>query len=156
MPSRLNGVGEMKYSGTWLVWKNARISDRPLRVARGSDAITTPIPSSHQCARVDGCVDPCRAIRSATAVSGWWRCGEASLVPPRRADSGRPSRSPAGRAASRGRRPEPRAGDHGSGRSYSSYSSCTSGYMVNERLISNETYPVRPETVLPDEPGHLG
>jgi hypothetical protein len=28
--------------------------------------------------------------------------------------------------------------------------------MVNERLISNETYPVRPETVLPDEPGHLG
>jgi hypothetical protein len=26
--------------------------------------------------------------------------------------------------------------------------------MVNERLISNETYPVRPDTVLPDEPGH--
>jgi hypothetical protein len=28
--------------------------------------------------------------------------------------------------------------------------------MVNERLVSNETYPVRPDTVLPDEPGHLG
>ena len=40
--------------------------------------------------------------------------------------------------------------------SYSSYSSCYGGYMVNERLISNETYPVRPDTVLLDEPGHLG
>jgi hypothetical protein len=28
--------------------------------------------------------------------------------------------------------------------------------VVNERLVSNETYPVRPDTVLPDEPGHLG
>jgi len=28
--------------------------------------------------------------------------------------------------------------------------------MVNERLVSNETYPVRPDTVLSDEPGHLG
>ena len=43
-----------------------------------------------------------------------------------------------------------------SSRSYSSYSDCTGGYMVNERLLNNETYPVRPETVLPDEPGHLG
>lgn len=43
-----------------------------------------------------------------------------------------------------------------SGRSYSSYNDCSGGYMVNERLVSNETYPVRPDTVLPDEPGHLG
>ena len=43
-----------------------------------------------------------------------------------------------------------------SGRSYSSYTNCYGGYFVNERLISNETYPVRPDTVLPDEPGHLG
>jgi hypothetical protein len=28
--------------------------------------------------------------------------------------------------------------------------------ILHERaLISNETYPVRPVTVLPDEPGHL-
>jgi hypothetical protein len=39
--------------------------------------------------------------------------------------------------------------------SYSSYANCYGGYMVNERLVSNETYPVRPDTVLPDEPGHL-
>jgi hypothetical protein len=44
----------------------------------------------------------------------------------------------------------------GGSRSYSSYGSCYGGYMVNERLISNETYPVRTDTVLPDEPGHLG
>ncbi len=44
---------------------------------------------------------------------------------------------------------------YGSNRSYSSYN-CSGGYFVNERLVSNETYPVRPETVLPDEPGHLG
>jgi hypothetical protein len=37
-----------------------------------------------------------------------------------------------------------------------SYGSCYGGYFVDERLISNETYPVRPDTVLPDEPGHLG
>ena len=36
------------------------------------------------------------------------------------------------------------------------YSSCYGGYFVDERLISDETYPVRPDTVLPDEPGHLG
>jgi hypothetical protein len=29
------------------------------------------------------------------------------------------------------------------------------GYWVDQKLISNETYPVRPDTVLPDEPGHL-
>jgi hypothetical protein len=40
--------------------------------------------------------------------------------------------------------------------SLSPYTSCYGGDFVNERLISNETYPVRPETVLPDEPGHLG
>jgi hypothetical protein len=40
----------------------------------------------------------------------------------------------------------------------SRYSSldCYGGYFVNERLIGDETYPVRPETVLQDEPGHLG
>ena len=42
------------------------------------------------------------------------------------------------------------------GRSYSSYSSCYGGYSVNEHVVSNETYPVRPDTVLSDEPGHLG
>jgi len=40
--------------------------------------------------------------------------------------------------------------------SYSSYTDCYGGYFVNERLVSNETYPVRPDTVLSDEPGHLG
>jgi hypothetical protein len=40
--------------------------------------------------------------------------------------------------------------------SYSSYANCYGGYMVNERLVSNETYPARPDTVLADEPGHLG
>jgi hypothetical protein len=42
------------------------------------------------------------------------------------------------------------------GRSYSSYTNCSGGYFVNERLVSNDVYPVRPDTVLPDEPGHLG
>jgi len=32
---------------------------------------------------------------------------------------------------------------------------CSGGYWVDQKLISNETYPVRPDTVLPDEPGHL-
>jgi hypothetical protein len=44
----------------------------------------------------------------------------------------------------------------GGSSSYSSFTDCYGGYMVNERLVSNETYPVRPDTVLPDEPGHLG
>ena len=35
MPSRLNGVGEMKYSGTVLVWKNARTSEMPCSERRG-------------------------------------------------------------------------------------------------------------------------
>ena len=43
----------------------------------------------------------------------------------------------------------------GSSRSWSSSTSCTGGYFVNQRLVSDETYPVRPDTVLPDEPGHL-
>ena len=40
----------------------------------------------------------------------------------------------------------------------SGYSStyCSGGYYVDQRLISSDTYPVRPDTVLPDEPGHLG
>jgi len=37
---------------------------------------------------------------------------------------------------------------------YHSFSFCNGGYWVDQRLVSNETYPVRPETVLPDEPGH--
>jgi hypothetical protein len=32
---------------------------------------------------------------------------------------------------------------------------CSGGYWVDQQLISNETYPVRPDTVLPDEPGHV-
>src|ERR1700742_1316274 len=36
MPSRLNGVGELKYSGTALVWKNARMSESPFNTRRGS------------------------------------------------------------------------------------------------------------------------
>jgi hypothetical protein len=40
------------------------------------------------------------------------------------------------------------------GRSYST--NCYGGYLINQHEVSNETYPVRPETVLPDEPGHLG
>jgi hypothetical protein len=43
-----------------------------------------------------------------------------------------------------------------SGSSSSSYTSCSGGYYIDERLMGNETYPVRPDTVLPDEPGHLG
>jgi hypothetical protein len=43
-----------------------------------------------------------------------------------------------------------------SGSSSSSYTSCSGGYYIDERLIGNETYPVRPDTVLADEPGHLG
>jgi hypothetical protein len=38
------------------------------------------------------------------------------------------------------------------------YSNCTyyPGGYVAEQDSDNETYPVRPENVLPDEPGHLG
>jgi hypothetical protein len=46
---------------------------------------------------------------------------------------------------------------HSSRSSYSSsYTDCYGGYFIDEKLISNDVYPVRPETVLPDEPGHLG
>jgi hypothetical protein len=38
---------------------------------------------------------------------------------------------------------------------YHSFSTCYGGYWVDQSLVSNETYPVRPETVLPDEPGHV-
>jgi hypothetical protein len=44
----------------------------------------------------------------------------------------------------------------GGSSSYSSYTDCSGGYFVNQSVVSNETYPVRPDTVLPDEPGHLG
>ncbi len=37
----------------------------------------------------------------------------------------------------------------------SSYENCSGGYFVDQRLFGNETYRVRPETVLGDEPGHL-
>jgi hypothetical protein len=43
---------------------------------------------------------------------------------------------------------------YGGDRWHSSY--CSGGYFVDQRQVSNETYPVRPDTVLPDEPGHLG
>jgi hypothetical protein len=39
---------------------------------------------------------------------------------------------------------------------YSSHCSYHDGYWVPERDDADETYSVRPETVLPDEPGHLG
>lgn len=40
---------------------------------------------------------------------------------------------------------------------YSTYSSsCTGGYFVDDAVVSSERYPVRPATVLPDEPGYLG
>lgn len=44
---------------------------------------------------------------------------------------------------------------YGRGSRYSSMN-CYGGYWIDERLVSNEAYPVRPDTVLPDEPGHLG
>jgi hypothetical protein len=40
--------------------------------------------------------------------------------------------------------------------SYSSHCSYHDGYYQEEIIKDDETYPVRPETVLPDEPGHLG
>jgi hypothetical protein len=43
--------------------------------------------------------------------------------------------------------------NYGSSRSYTT---CYGGDFVDQQLISNETYPVRPDTVLPEEPGHLG
>lgn len=43
-----------------------------------------------------------------------------------------------------------------SGSGSSSSTNCYGGDLVNQSLVSNETYPVRPDTVLPDEPGHLG
>jgi hypothetical protein len=38
----------------------------------------------------------------------------------------------------------------------SSRTNCSPGYPIPEQVFSDETYPVRPDTVLPDEPGHLG
>ena len=41
--------------------------------------------------------------------------------------------------------------------SYSTYSSsCSGGYFVDESVVSADKYPVRPDTVLPDQPGYLG
>jgi hypothetical protein len=34
-------------------------------------------------------------------------------------------------------------------------SSCSGGYWVDRVVDSEESYPVTPDTVLPDEPGHL-
>jgi len=36
------------------------------------------------------------------------------------------------------------------------YSSCSGGYFVDTSKEGNESYIVFPETVLPDEPGHIG
>jgi hypothetical protein len=41
-----------------------------------------------------------------------------------------------------------------SGSDFRSFTTCY-GYWVDEKLVSNESYPVRPETVLPDDPVHL-
>jgi hypothetical protein len=43
-----------------------------------------------------------------------------------------------------------------SGGSYSSYCTYYPGGWVGDQISDDETYPVRPETVLPDDPGHLG
>ncbi|WP_186246630.1 CDGP domain-containing protein [Mycobacterium kubicae] len=40
--------------------------------------------------------------------------------------------------------------------SYSSHCTYYPGGWVGDRIQSDETYPVTPDTVLPDEPGHLG
>lgn len=50
----------------------------------------------------------------------------------------------------------PSCTSYGGSSSWASRTSCTGGYFVNQRLVSDETYPVRPDTVLPDEPAHLG
>lgn len=38
---------------------------------------------------------------------------------------------------------------------YSSHTTCGGGYHVDVTQVSDEAYPVTPDTVLPDEPGHL-
>lgn len=42
-----------------------------------------------------------------------------------------------------------------SGGSYSSYTTCSGGYYVNQTVQAEDYYTVTPDTVLPDEPGHL-
>lgn len=42
------------------------------------------------------------------------------------------------------------------GGSYSSHTTCSGGYFQPYTELDNEIYPVTPETVLQDEPGHLG
>ncbi|AKF15254.1 hypothetical protein SEA_SHEDLOCKHOLMES_77 [Mycobacterium phage ShedlockHolmes] len=39
--------------------------------------------------------------------------------------------------------------------SYSITCTTTGGYFVDTAIVTDETYPVTPDTVLPDEPGHL-
>ena len=51
--------------------------------------------------------------------------------------------------------PAHRTSSYCSGSLRDSYSFCSGGYFVDQHMVSNETYPVRPDTVLPDEPGHL-
>jgi hypothetical protein len=51
--------------------------------------------------------------------------------------------------------PAHRTSSYCSGSWRDSYSYCSGGYFVDQHMVSNETYPVRPDTVLPDEPGHL-
>jgi hypothetical protein len=43
-----------------------------------------------------------------------------------------------------------------SGGSYSTYCTYYPGGYVDDQITDDETCPVRPETVLPDEPGDLG
>jgi hypothetical protein len=43
-----------------------------------------------------------------------------------------------------------------SGGGYSTYCTYYPGGYVDTQILDNETYIVTPETVLPDEPGHLG
>jgi hypothetical protein len=43
-----------------------------------------------------------------------------------------------------------------SGSYRSSFTNCYGGYFVNLTKQDDEAYTVTPETVLPDEPGHLG
>lgn len=43
-----------------------------------------------------------------------------------------------------------------SGSSFSTFCTSYGGYFVPFAVNDNETYTVTPETVLPDEPGHLG
>jgi hypothetical protein len=43
----------------------------------------------------------------------------------------------------------------GSSSTFMRYSTCSGGYFVPQHVVSSEIYPVRPDSVLSDEPGHL-